>query len=80
MSDLRESAQLRELVSDYYNQLISFEEYRAQRKIIFDIIDEEINGVITHMDEENDKENKDSSLMHKAISFFKKNDTDNDTQ
>jgi len=76
MSDLRESAQLRELVSDYYNQMISFEEYRAQRKAIFDIIDEEINGVISTIDEEADDLN-DTSLINKAISFFKKNEKEN---
>ena len=77
MSDLRESAQLRELVTDYYNQLISFEEYRVQRKVIFDIIDEDINGVISSMDND-DEVRKDSSLLHKAISFFKKNEMEND--
>jgi len=76
MSDLRESAMLRELVSDYYNQLITFEEYRAQRNIIFDIIDEEINGVVPVHDKDNDVEvaNNDASLIDKAISFFKKSD------
>lgn len=76
MSDLRESAQLRELVNDYYNQMISFEEYRAQRKAIFDIIDEEINGVISTIDEEAEDLN-DTSLINKAISFFKKNEKEN---
>jgi hypothetical protein len=78
MSDLRESALLRELVSDYYNQLISFEEYRAQRNIIFDIIDEEVNGVIPNREGDSETEdiNNDSSLINKAISFFKKTDNE----
>lgn len=78
MNDLRESAQLRELVSDYYNQLISFEEYRKQRNIIFDIIDEEVNGIIPIRDDvaETGEDNSDSSLINKAISFFKKTDNE----
>ena len=39
------------------------------------IVTIDTNGVITNMDEESDKENKDPSLIHKAISFFKKNDS-----
>lgn len=82
MSDLRESARLRELIGDYYNQLISFEEYRAQRKAIFDIIDEEINGMtsMTDINDESKIKDKAPSLIHKAISFFKKEDIDKDTQ
>ena len=78
MSDLRESAMLRELVSDYYNQLITFEEYRAQRNMIFDIIDEEINGVVPDKGNDNEVEetNNDASLINKAISFFKKSDNE----
>ena len=78
MSDLRESSLLRELVSDYYNQLISFEEYRTQRNIIFDIIDEEVNGVIPTKDDvaETEEDSNDSSLINKAISFFKKTDNE----
>lgn len=39
------AVQLRKLVDDYYQQLISFEEYRRQRKLIFDEIDSKLNRV-----------------------------------
>lgn len=35
------SQQLRQLVEEYYQQQLSFEEYRAQRKLIFDQIESE---------------------------------------
>ena len=44
MSDLNYSASLRELALQYYNQMISEADYRTQRKIILDKIDEEYNG------------------------------------
>ena len=39
------SVELRNLVDDYCDRHLSFDEYRAQRKAIFDRIDEEYNGV-----------------------------------
>ncbi len=37
------AAQLRKLTEDYYNQLISMQDYRQQRKQILDEIDAEFN-------------------------------------
>jgi hypothetical protein len=42
------AAQLRKLVDDYYQQLISFEEYRRQRKLIFDEIDSKLNRLVEY--------------------------------
>jgi serine/threonine protein phosphatase PrpC len=43
-SDSNFSALLRNLSADIYQKRISFEEYRARRKVILDRIDEEFNG------------------------------------
>lgn len=39
---LKYSQQLRRLIDDYYHQQLSVDEYRAQRKLIFDQIDSEL--------------------------------------
>lgn len=43
MNDSNYSVILRNLSSDYYHGHIGFDEYRMQRKIILDKIDEELN-------------------------------------
>jgi hypothetical protein len=40
------SVELRNLVDDYNNHQLSYGEYRAQRKAIFDRIDEAYNGIV----------------------------------
>jgi hypothetical protein len=44
MSDTSYSATLRRLSTIYFQSRISFDEYRLQRKVILDKIDEEFNG------------------------------------
>lgn len=44
MSEASYSLMLRNLSSDFYHNHIDFDEYRAQRKIILDKIDKELNG------------------------------------
>lgn len=82
MSDISYSAKLRELSKDYYQNHIRLDEYRSQRKLIIDTIDEEFNGRKieafpldtsgTNIDESAD----DSSVFMKTIAFFKNSDVD----
>lgn len=46
MSDdmIKYAQQLRRLVEDYYYQQLTADEYRAQRKLIFDHIENELAG------------------------------------
>ena len=46
MSDamIKYAQQLRQLVNEYYHQQLTFDDYRAQRKIIFDHIEKELAG------------------------------------
>ena len=71
MSDSNFSALLRNLSSDYYHNRIGFEEYRAQRKVILDNIDEEFNG------RNSIKAQTDNtgtlSIVMRIIEFLKKN-------
>ena len=46
MNDTNHSFELRRLSSDYYHSHINFDEYRIQRKIILDKIDQELNGIL----------------------------------
>lgn len=82
MSDISYSAKLRELSKDYYQNHIRLDEYRSQRKLIIDTIDEEFNGRriegnpldtnVTYTDQSAD----DSSVFMKTIAFFKNSDVD----
>ena len=72
MNDGSLSEQLRHLASDYYHQRISFEQYRAQRKIILNKIDEEFNGL--HLNEAQADNSGSSSFFTRTIEFFKKTD------
>lgn len=68
------SAMLRNLSKEYYQSHIGFDEYRAQRKIILDKIDEEFNGRKS-LEQATDK-SEDSSLFMSTIAFFKGSDID----
>jgi len=80
MSDISYSAKLRELSKDYYQNHIRFDEYRSQRKLIIDKIDEEFNArkIIDSEEEPETDESADqeSSVFMKTIAFFKNNDVD----
>ena len=43
---IKYAPQLRRLIDDYYHQQITVEDYKAQRKLIFDQIEKELAGVI----------------------------------
>lgn len=47
MTDTSHSLELRNLSNDYYNNLIGFDEYRIQRRLILDRVDLEMNGKST---------------------------------
>jgi len=78
MSDISYSAKLRDLSKEYYQNHIRLDEYRSQRKVIIDKIDEEFNGrKVDDMDEEAEVENtSQSSVFMKTIAFFKNSDVD----
>ena len=72
MNDGSLSAQLRHLSSDYYHNRIDFEQYRAQRKIILDKVDEEFNG--QHLTE-TQADAGTTSIFMRTIEYFKKTDS-----
>jgi len=74
MSDSNFSALLRNLSGDYYHNRIGFEEYRAQRKVILDKIDEEFNG--RHSTEAQTDNTGTLSVFMRIIEFFKKTDVE----
>ncbi len=81
MSDISYSAKLRDLSKDYYQNHIRFDEYRSQRKIIIDKIDEEFNGSKSEAAGEETEEKtavdtEESSVFMKTIAFFKNTDVD----
>ena len=82
MSEVSYSAKLRALSKDYYQNHLRFDEYRAQRKLVIDKIDEEFNGqkaqfTQTPATESQAEENAtQSSVFMKTIAFFKNNDVD----
>ena len=80
MTDISYSAKLRELSKDYYQNHIRFDEYRSQRKLIIDKIDEEFNARkvndLDKMQEANEPPGEESSVFMKTIAFFKNNDVD----
>ena len=82
MPDISYSAKLRDLSKDYYQNHIKFDEYRSQRKIIIDKIDEEFNGYKPQNIEDNNlnedelEKTGESSVFMKTIAFFKNNDVD----
>ena len=74
MSEASYSTMLLSLSKDYYQNHIGFEEYRLQRKIILDKIDEEFNGYISP-DLQADEAEK-SSLSMNTITLLKDSDDD----
>ena len=74
MSDTSYSAMLRRLSTVYFHNHISFEEYRIQRKIILDKIDEEFNG--RKSPDLAAEESEQLSLSMNTIAFFKGSDVD----
>lgn len=81
-SDISYSAKLRELSKDYYQNHIRLDEYRSQRKLIIDKIDEEFNGrkiqanPLETSDINTQQSADDSSVFMKTIAFFKNNDVE----
>ena len=75
MSESSYSLMLHNLSNDYYQNIIGFEEYRNQRKIILDKIDVEFNGVKSFADlPEQDDE---SSIFMQTIAFHNNAEVDN---
>lgn len=66
---------LRNLSNDYYHNHIGFAEYRAQRKLILEKVDEEMNEKFTQTEQSNDAEVPASFMQ--TIGFFKNKDIDN---
>ena len=74
MTNTNYSVILRNLSNRYYLNQISFQDYRAQRKVILDKIDEEFNGQkLLEREEENSEA---SSIFMRTIQFFKNTDVD----
>ena len=65
---------LRLLVVDYYQNNITFSEYRKKRSFLLSLIDEELNGVKL-LDDEVKKNDISSSFLNKALSFLKSDKT-----
>ncbi|HED35864.1 MAG TPA: hypothetical protein ENJ08_16845 [Gammaproteobacteria bacterium] len=71
---------IRELSSDYYQNQIALDAYRAERKVLLDKIDEECNGrkSVEEVDgsgaDEATEVVKESSILMKTIAFFKNNE------
>ncbi len=72
MDDKSISMMLRDLSSDYYHNHIGLEEYRQQRKIILDNIDQQINGKKKAEDVE--AEDAQSALFMQTITFLQNQD------
>lgn len=68
MDDKSISAVLRDLSSDYYQNHIGFEDYRAQRKVILDNIDLQMNG--KQKKEEVEEDDANNSLFMQTITFL----------
>ncbi len=82
MSDISYSAKLRDLSKEYYQNHIRLDEYRLQRKVILDKIDEEFNGrKIEDINDKTETSSTDpdqSSVFMKTIAFFKNNDVNDE--
>ncbi|TQV85876.1 hypothetical protein [Aliikangiella coralliicola] len=75
MSILDFSRQLRELVEDYANERVAFEDYRAKRKEILDEIDLEKNGIDLMNDSQtNINASKINSRVDRLIGMLKKDE------
>lgn len=74
MSDESFPAMLRNSSKAYYQNPIGFEEYRNQRKIILNKIDEEFNG--HNLTDVQKDHTEDSSILMKTIACFTNTDVD----
>jgi hypothetical protein len=74
MDDKSISAVLRDLSRDYYQNLIGFDEYRLQRKVILDNIDLKMNG--KQKKDEVEEDDAKSSLFMQTITFLQNQDND----
>lgn len=74
MSEASYSLMLRNLSSDYYHNHIGFDEYRAQRKIILDKIDKELNG--RDPAETEGEDDQSSPAFMQTVSFYNSNEID----
>ena len=64
---------LRSLVTDYYQNNITYSEYREKRGDLLSLIDQELNGVKEIDDVK--KNDISSSLFNRALSFLKTDKT-----
>ncbi|NNE63784.1 MAG: hypothetical protein HKN34_06865 [Gammaproteobacteria bacterium] len=74
MSEASYSLMLRNLSNDFYHNHIDFDEYRAQRKIILDKIDKELNGRDAAESEGEDELS--SSAFMQTVSFYNSTEID----
>lgn len=72
MSNDSFAAKLRNLSKDYYQNHISFNEYRIARKSLLDQVDEEFNG--QKVEQQNTQDPVKPSMFMKTISFFANTD------
>ena len=72
MSQESYSVLLRNLSNDYFHGRINFDEYRIQRKIILDKIDEDFNGIESGVNE--DDQQDEASILMQTVKFFKGKD------
>lgn len=72
MTDRSYSLLLRNLSNDYYHSYIGFDEYRAQRKIILDKLDQELNGA--DADRQSASSDDGNPLLMQTIGFFRNTD------
>ena len=65
-------ASLRALSDDYYNNRVTFPEYREKRSQLLQLIDEELNGVeiIQYPQANAEPADVNDTLMDKALSFL----------
>lgn len=77
MSENSYSLMLRNLSEAYYQETINFDDYRVQRKIILDKIDEDFNGLqdlpLETVGEQ--KAESSNSIFMQTISFFRNKDS-----
>ena len=59
------------LSDDYSSNRISAEEYRAQRKFLLNLIDQELNGVQIKSQDNMVEVTQNDTLIDKALSFLK---------
>lgn len=72
MSQESYSVLLRNLSNDYFHGRINFDEYRIQRKIILDKIDEDFNGIESGVND--DDQQDEASILMQTVKFFKGKD------